>query len=96
MLPFLFWIILQLLVTQNIISMTNQEKYAGNLYRMDSSLCSIYIYTLISLALFLGSYRHVEHWNVPKMALLKQILRPSRGGFFWRIRNGGRETTTTR
>ncbi|XP_008810114.1 uncharacterized protein LOC103721622 [Phoenix dactylifera] len=22
--------------------------------------------------------RHVEHWNVPKMALLKQILRPSR------------------
>ncbi|RVX09812.1 hypothetical protein CK203_012900 [Vitis vinifera] len=25
--------------------------------------------------------RHVEHWNVPKMALLKQILRPSRG--FW-------------
>ncbi|KAK4415910.1 hypothetical protein Salat_2698400 [Sesamum alatum] len=23
--------------------------------------------------------RHVEHWNVPKMALLKQILRPSRG-----------------
>ncbi|KAF8412195.1 hypothetical protein HHK36_000156 [Tetracentron sinense] len=25
--------------------------------------------------------RHVEHWNVPKMALLKQIFRPSRG--FW-------------
>lgn len=25
--------------------------------------------------------RHVENWNVPKMALLKQILRPSRG--FW-------------
>ncbi|KAK6141041.1 hypothetical protein DH2020_023135 [Rehmannia glutinosa] len=23
--------------------------------------------------------RHVEHWNVPKMSLLKQILRPSRG-----------------
>ncbi|KAL8554240.1 hypothetical protein ACS0TY_002442 [Phlomoides rotata] len=23
--------------------------------------------------------RHVEHWNVPKMALFKQILRPSRG-----------------
>ncbi|PIN06407.1 hypothetical protein CDL12_21037 [Handroanthus impetiginosus] len=23
--------------------------------------------------------RHVEHWNVPKMALLKQILRPSTG-----------------
>ncbi|CAN4111542.1 unnamed protein product [Withania somnifera] len=23
--------------------------------------------------------RHIEHWNVPKMALLKQILRPSRG-----------------
>ncbi|KAF5733075.1 hypothetical protein HS088_TW17G00611 [Tripterygium wilfordii] len=23
--------------------------------------------------------RHVENWNVPKMALLKQILRPSRG-----------------
>ncbi|GFP94631.1 hypothetical protein PHJA_001607500 [Phtheirospermum japonicum] len=23
--------------------------------------------------------RHVEHWNVPKMTLLKQILRPSRG-----------------
>lgn len=31
--------------------------------------------------------RHVEHWNVPKMALLKQILRPSRGVFFWHIRN---------
>ncbi|KAE8660482.1 CAAX prenyl protease 1-like protein [Hibiscus syriacus] len=25
--------------------------------------------------------RHVEHWNVPKMALLKQLLRPTRG--FW-------------
>ncbi|KAI4355136.1 hypothetical protein L6164_003936 [Bauhinia variegata] len=23
--------------------------------------------------------RHVEHWNVPKMALFKQILRPSKG-----------------
>ncbi|KAF6157630.1 hypothetical protein GIB67_037203 [Kingdonia uniflora] len=23
--------------------------------------------------------RHVEHWNVPKMTLFKQILRPSRG-----------------
>ncbi|XP_042504998.1 uncharacterized protein LOC122081786 [Macadamia integrifolia] len=23
--------------------------------------------------------RHVEHWNVPKMTLLKQILKPSRG-----------------
>ncbi|XP_060218544.1 uncharacterized protein LOC132645542 [Lycium barbarum] len=23
--------------------------------------------------------RHIEHWNVPKMALLKQILRPSKG-----------------
>ncbi|XP_028769236.1 uncharacterized protein LOC114726722 [Neltuma alba] len=23
--------------------------------------------------------RHVEHWNVPKMALFKQILKPSRG-----------------
>ncbi|GER46381.1 nuclear transport factor 2 family protein [Striga asiatica] len=23
--------------------------------------------------------RHAEHWNVPKMALLKQLLRPSRG-----------------
>ena len=23
--------------------------------------------------------RHVEHWNVPKKALFKQILRPSRG-----------------
>ncbi|KAJ4952674.1 hypothetical protein NE237_029506 [Protea cynaroides] len=23
--------------------------------------------------------RHVEHWNVPKMALLKQIIKPSRG-----------------
>ncbi|KAL3517205.1 hypothetical protein ACH5RR_024107 [Cinchona calisaya] len=29
--------------------------------------------------------RHVEHWNVPKMALLKQILRPSRG--FWHKRD---------
>ncbi|XVE73814.1 hypothetical protein DITRI_Ditri11bG0148900 [Diplodiscus trichospermus] len=25
--------------------------------------------------------RHVEHWNVPKMALFKQLLRPTRG--FW-------------
>ncbi|KAJ9555984.1 hypothetical protein OSB04_010598 [Centaurea solstitialis] len=25
--------------------------------------------------------RHVEHWNVPKMALFKQLLKPSRG--FW-------------
>lgn len=25
--------------------------------------------------------RHVEHWNVPKMALFKQLLRPSKG--FW-------------
>ncbi|XP_057980693.1 uncharacterized protein LOC131166297 isoform X2 [Malania oleifera] len=32
-------------------------------------------------------YRHVEHWNVPKMALLKQILRPSR--WFWAKRGGG-------
>ncbi|KVH91117.1 Protein of unknown function DUF2358 [Cynara cardunculus var. scolymus] len=23
--------------------------------------------------------RHVEHWNVPKMALFKQLLKPSRG-----------------
>ncbi|KAE7999454.1 hypothetical protein FH972_003884 [Carpinus fangiana] len=30
--------------------------------------------------------RHVEHWNVPKMALLKQILKPSRG--LWRKRIG--------
>ncbi|XP_010261334.1 PREDICTED: uncharacterized protein LOC104600199 [Nelumbo nucifera] len=30
--------------------------------------------------------RHVEHWNVPKMALLKQILRPSRG--LWGKRRG--------
>ncbi|XP_078446210.1 nuclear transport factor 2 (NTF2) family protein [Wolffia australiana] len=26
--------------------------------------------------------RHVEHWNVPKMALLKQIFRPSRWVWF--------------
>ncbi|KAL5572926.1 hypothetical protein UlMin_022523 [Ulmus minor] len=26
--------------------------------------------------------RHEEHWNVPKMALLKQILRPSRRSWF--------------
>ncbi|KAI5647202.1 hypothetical protein M9H77_33207 [Catharanthus roseus] len=31
--------------------------------------------------------RHVEHWNVPKMTLLKQILRPSRG--FWQKTSGG-------
>ncbi|KAJ6334565.1 hypothetical protein OIU76_007980 [Salix suchowensis] len=31
--------------------------------------------------------RHVEHWNVPKMALLKQLLKPSQG--FW----GGRKTS---
>lgn len=28
--------------------------------------------------------RHVEHWNVPKMALLKQIFRPSR--WVWETR----------
>ncbi|PWA66500.1 hypothetical protein CTI12_AA326400 [Artemisia annua] len=26
--------------------------------------------------------RHVEHWNVPKMALFKQLLKPSGGGFW--------------
>ncbi|CAK7348831.1 unnamed protein product [Dovyalis caffra] len=31
--------------------------------------------------------RHVEHWNVPKMALLKQLLKPRQG--FW----GGRKTS---
>ncbi|GLT79673.1 hypothetical protein SLA2020_511530 [Shorea laevis] len=31
--------------------------------------------------------RHVEHWNVPKMALLKQILRPTRG--FWLRKKDG-------
>ncbi|KAK2967319.1 hypothetical protein RJ640_006185 [Escallonia rubra] len=31
--------------------------------------------------------RHVENWNVPKMALLKQLLKPSRG--FWFTRTGG-------
>ncbi|KAJ6710416.1 hypothetical protein OIU74_011320 [Salix koriyanagi] len=31
--------------------------------------------------------RHVEHWNVPKMALLQQLLKPSQG--FW----GGRKTS---
>ncbi|KAK9143839.1 hypothetical protein Syun_013239 [Stephania yunnanensis] len=30
--------------------------------------------------------RHVEHWNVPKMALLQQIFRPSRG--IWGKRTG--------
>lgn len=33
-------------------------------------------YTLGSL--FGESIRHVEHWNVPKITLLKQILKPSR------------------
>ncbi|XWS76974.1 hypothetical protein CRYUN_Cryun01aG0224400 [Craigia yunnanensis] len=28
--------------------------------------------------------RHVEHWNVPKIALLKQLLRPTRGFWFKR------------
>ncbi|CAM8903175.1 unnamed protein product [Rhodiola kirilowii] len=28
--------------------------------------------------------RHVEHWNVPKMALLKQLLRPTKPFLFWR------------
>ncbi|KDP28572.1 hypothetical protein JCGZ_14343 [Jatropha curcas] len=32
--------------------------------------------------------RHVEHWNVPKMTLLKQILKPSQG--FW----SGRRTAS--
>ncbi|KAK7837971.1 hypothetical protein CFP56_020541 [Quercus suber] len=32
--------------------------------------------------------RHVEHWNVPKMTLLKQILKPSRG--LWRKRTDAR------
>lgn len=84
----LFWIILQLLVTQNIVSMRNQEKYAGNLQDGFIPLICVYIYLSVSYSV-VESHRHVEHWNVPKMALLKQILRPSRGGFFWKIRNGG-------
>ncbi|TYK03039.1 Nuclear transport factor 2 family protein [Cucumis melo var. makuwa] len=32
--------------------------------------------------------RHVEHWNVPKMALLKQILRPTRD-WLWFKKAGG-------
>ncbi|KAL2251481.1 UNVERIFIED_CONTAM: hypothetical protein Sindi_2270400 [Sesamum indicum] len=32
-----------------------------------------------SISLMKNLEKHVEHWNVPKMALLKQILRPSRG-----------------
>ncbi|KAJ0053482.1 hypothetical protein Pint_00483 [Pistacia integerrima] len=31
--------------------------------------------------------RHVEHWNVPKMTLLKQLLKPSRG--LWRRKASG-------
>ncbi|PSS24266.1 Coiled-coil domain-containing protein [Actinidia chinensis var. chinensis] len=31
--------------------------------------------------------RHVEHWNVPKVALFKQILRPSKN--WWRKRTDG-------
>ncbi|KAF5946282.1 hypothetical protein HYC85_016510 [Camellia sinensis] len=31
--------------------------------------------------------RHVEHWNVPKIALFKQILRPSKD--WWRKRTDG-------
>ncbi|KAM7508626.1 hypothetical protein LguiA_019079 [Lonicera macranthoides] len=31
--------------------------------------------------------RHVEYWNVPKMTLLKQLLKPTRG--FWLKRTGG-------
>lgn len=33
--------------------------------------------------------RHVEHWNVPKMTLLKQILKPSRGAWGWGKKAGG-------
>ncbi|KAK6918333.1 Protein of unknown function DUF2358 [Dillenia turbinata] len=31
--------------------------------------------------------RHVEHWNVPKMALLKQLFKPTR--WFWGKKSGG-------
>lgn len=31
--------------------------------------------------------RHIEHWNVPKMALLKQIIRPSKG--IWQKKASG-------
>lgn len=33
------------------------------------------------------NFRHVEYWNVPKMILLKQLLKPTRG--FWLKRTGG-------
>ncbi|XP_038906789.1 uncharacterized protein LOC120092709 isoform X1 [Benincasa hispida] len=33
--------------------------------------------------------RHVEHWNVPKMALLKQILRPTREWLWFKKAGGG-------
>lgn len=32
--------------------------------------------------------RHVEHWNVPKMALFKQLLKPSRGAFWGKNKVG--------
>lgn len=45
----------------------------------------LYLLTfLVCWAIFMEIFRHVEHWNVPKMTLLKQILKPSRG--LWRKR----------
>ncbi|CAI8607595.1 unnamed protein product [Vicia faba] len=32
-----------------------------------------------NIILMQNQEKHVEHWNVPKMALFKQILRPSKG-----------------
>ncbi|KAL9692024.1 hypothetical protein QQ045_012455 [Rhodiola kirilowii] len=46
-------------------------------WTLEIQLCDV-------LPLEANSVRHVEHWNVPKMALLKQLLRPTKPFLFWR------------
>lgn len=77
---------LQQLDIQSIILTHNLEKYAGKVSQSET-FCSIFpTLSFSDIELSMKIFRHVEHWNVPKMALLKQILRPSRG--LWRKRIG--------
>lgn len=69
--------------------MQDLAKYAGkntlNPFVCESSFDKI----SFSFQFFLWkNFRHVEHWNVPKMALLKQILRPTRD-WLWFKKAGG-------
>ena len=71
-----FFFFLQLPVTLSITLTWNPEKYAG---KMISSELIISKFLSFSITDVWAYARHVEHWNVPKIALFKQLLRPSRG-----------------